>query len=263
MTLLSELYDETDTPEEQELDQPEAEASETDAPQIDAASEEQPAEVAPPATDLAQTVQQLAASMLAEQQQRATLAEQTRQAEAIRQQQASAPKPLMDQEAWRSEYEQAIQDQSWDDNARKTLIRMNQELMREEARNMVAEQTSALRLEMQADTLMQTAAREALTPYGGMVQESDFQAEALRIFGGNRAAIAQALSPQNPEAAALRETLADAAFGRAYRAGRVKPGAANPAPPANPRSAARPAAGVAPVAPATDVNAEIAALWSN
>lgn len=257
------IYDEdlpTDgLPEEPELSQ--SDTPEPETPPVEAAPE--PTPEAPPAPDLNTTVAQLAATMQAQMAAQQQQAEQTRQAQERQQQEQARPVALLDQEVWREKYYETLSRSSYDSEAAREIAGMNQELAREQAQQMIHGMREEMRLEMQADSLMATAARESLTPYGGLVKESDFTAVALEVFGGNRAQLAAALSPQNPKSAELRLTLADAAAGKALREGRITPGKPNPTPPANPRSAARPTPGAAvPVNEITDPDAVLAALWN-
>lgn len=267
MTLYDDPNDEQDVPASMQ-DAPEVEPSQSDSPAPDAPAPEtppapeptsEPEPAAPPVPNLTEQMTGLVSTIRADYERRQQEAEQSRQAELQRQAEAARPRPLMEQDEWRTRYDAALERSSFDPDARRLVASMNQELAREQAQALMAQTRDELRLEMQADNLLRSAAREALTPYGGLLTEADFQAEAERVFGGDRAALAQAL--RSPQAAQLRETLADAAMGRAFRAGRIQqPTRATP--PANPRSAARPApAAPAPVNEVTDPDAVMAALW--
>lgn len=242
-----EVTNDTPTPEQdQPQDAPEETPSNSDA-----------APVAPAQPDFTAQLAQLTATMQQDLQARHQREEQARQAEALRQQEAARPKPLMEQDEWRERYEQAATAMSYDADARRQFAAMNQELAREQATQMMSQMRGDIQYEMRSSTAIRDTYIAAQGQYGNAVTEADVEAAAARAFGQDRAGLARALDPAiNPGAADVRQFLADAAFGVAYRAGRVKP--ASPAtPPPNPRSAARTST---PAKTPTDPNAE---MWND
>lgn len=174
--------------------------------------------------------------MLAQQQ----AAEQQRR----QQEEAARPKPLMEQDEWRTRYEDAAERMTYDPEARRTFMTMNNELAREQVRAELAPIQQQFQLEARGDTVLREAGQAVRQQYGDMVSDEAFGRLALQIFG-NRAEVARALDASNPQSAMTRDMLAKLAIGDAVAAGKYKPGT-TPKPPPNPRSPARSSTPAAP-----------------
>lgn len=234
----------------------------SDTPEAEAATEETTDEAAPsadignpitPAPNLTEQMAQLVAMQTADMQRRQQEAAEQQRLAQLQAQQASAPKPLMEQEEWRSRYYDMMSRAPYDEDARGVFATMNRELAREEAQAQVATMREELRLEMRGDNILRSAATSARQQYGDLISDADFNAVAAEVFGDNPAAIARALDPHlNPNADRTREILAQAAAGRAFLSGRAQQ-PARPTPPPNPRTGARAANPTKPTKTAQDM----------
>lgn len=148
----------------------------------------------------------------------------------------AAPKPLMQQEDWTARYDAAAEASSYDPGARQTMLRMNQELAVEAARDMQNQLRTETQAQFGAEGAVGTLRTEARSVLGDLIPDSVLDDVTQQVFGGNRALMGTAL--QDP---AVRQLVIDAAAGRQMRAGKAAPtGApARTPPPANLQSSAR------------------------
>lgn len=257
-------YQDDPAVEQDELfDDPELDTAppEDDAPEetLDDAPEtspvDEPAAPAQPASNEPEWLRNLSATMqkTAELQQQELV--QRQQAEAQRQAELNRPKGFWEEHG--DEYTELQASLAYADESQKRRYRELDALRVQEVTNQALSQfeqqrLAPLRLEMNADRIVQSAAQQAVQQASGYITAEDFQAAAGELFGTDRAQLAAALDPNmNPNATRFRDALADLAAGRALRTGRIAP-KANPTPPGNPRSAARPADGKSPVNEITD-----------
>lgn len=228
-----------------------------DAPETPAPEEQQPAWL--------QNLEAVTATMRAQTEMQRQEMEQRRANELQRQQIESRPVPLMERESWREEFQDVASRAGYDPQAARRMMEMQSELADERAeqraRQILGQELAPLRAEMQAGAYVAENARAAVRDGGGLITEQDFAQAADAVFGGNRVALAQALDPQNPNNAVIRQQISTYALGLAVQQGRLRPGSA-PSVPANPRSAARPAPNTTPPAPALDANAELENLFA-
>lgn len=254
------------TPLEPEADEPEnVGTDEQDSPAPE--QEEAAPEAAPPAPDLNASLTAMIELQRNQMEAQQRQAEEARRQAAEQQQRASAPKPLMEQEEWTAQYDEAMSAAAYDPTARQTLMRMNRELAQEQAQQMMNSFRGDMQLQMRADQVLRQSVEASRTQYGDLVTAEDFDAVAAQVFGDDRANIARALDPQyNPQAAQTRQMLAWAAMGKAQAEGRSQRPAPT-TPPPNPRTAARTQPGKP--APKNDmwadedyVNGVYADLWS-